>query len=767
MIVGDYEAGVFADFYLRVLRMAYTECMDAIFPVGTSSIHPGPLARFLPPVDDGVIARILARIPEGETPLLDPFGVSPRVALETAASGRALIVAANNPVTRFVIKRTLMPFEKTTLQSALAHIAAIPKDDTRLELFILDLYRSECNRCGESVIVDYFVWDRELGGPSDKVYGCDSCGHTGETPTSEDDWIRSADYSRHGLQYALALEQVASPDDPDRTHAEAALSVYPGRAIFGLITLVNKLNQTNNAEPLASAADALLLSAFDEANALWGHPEGRARPKQLIASQKYREHNVWLALERGVEAWTMPDHDIDVMAWPASEDLAPGCVAIYPGPIREFVQTLPSLSVNTILTIPPRPNQAFWTLSALWSAWLWGREEAGSIKVALRRRRYDWSWHASALKTALVSLEPALAEGASTFAYVPEAEPGFMASVLSGFDGAGHRLHEIAYRSAERQAYFTWMMDASVPDEAPDVVRSTFESASKITLESRGEPATYATLHVAGWSKLALARALAPRLESSLRHPLTHIDEIFEDVLSDRDMFQHLGRGIEPESGQYWLVDTGETDPPLSDQVEILVLQFLRENEGIAADELEALICRELRGVLTPDGRYIRVCLQSYAEPDANLGVWRLRSEDKSDARIKDRDEIINSLRDLGAHLGYGVIGNEDIGWLDKEGAEKYRFHVMETASLGKLFTEVDDGGVLTTYVVPGGRALLVADRARRDIRIRDLIQDSSRVIKFRHVRRLEAETTLTRENFAERLLIDPPEQQDPQMPLL
>ncbi len=741
--------------------------MDAIFPVGKSSEHPGPLARFLPPVDDGVVARILTRIPGGQIPLLDPFGVSPCVALEAAVSGRSLIVAANNPVTRFVIERTLQPFEIKTLQSALAAIAAIPKDGTRLELFILDLYRSECNRCGQTVIVDYFVWDRELGGPSDKVYVCEGCGHEGETPTSEEDWARSADYSRHGLQYALALEQVAPPDDPDRTHAEAALSVYPGRAIFILITLLNKLKQTNIEEPLASAAEALLLSAFDESNALWGHPEGRARPKQLIASQKYREHNIWRALERSVETWAMPDYDVGVMPWPTSEDLNPGCVAIYPGPIREFVQTLPSLSASTILTIPPRPNQAFWTLSALWSAWLWGREEAGSIKVALRRRRYDWSWHGSALKTALVSLGPALAEGAKTFAYIPEAEPGFIASVLSGFDGAGHRLHEVAYRSAERQAYFTWMMDASVPDEASDIVRSTFVSNSRITLEARGEPTSYGTLHAAGWSKLASERALAPRLESSLRHPLSHIDEIFEEVLSDREIFQHLGRGMEPESGQYWLAATEKTGAPLSDQVEISVLKFLRENEVIAADELEALIYRELRGVLTPDGRYVRVCLQSYAELDTNLGVWRLRSEDKLGARIRDRDEILSSLRDLGAHLGYRVMGNEDIKWLDAGSTERYRFHVMETASLGKLFTEAREGDVLTTYVVPGGRALLVAERARRDIRIRDLIQGSPRVIKFRHIRRLAAETTLTRENFAERLLIDPPEQQDPQMPLL
>ena len=65
----------------------------------------------MPPLEEGVIEQVLAddRLPAGL--ILDPFGASPRLVLEAAQSGRTVLVAANNPVTRFVLQHTLQPFE--------------------------------------------------------------------------------------------------------------------------------------------------------------------------------------------------------------------------------------------------------------------------------------------------------------------------------------------------------------------------------------------------------------------------------------------------------------------------------------------------------------------------------------------------------------------------------------------------------------------------------------------------------------------------------
>jgi hypothetical protein len=339
--------------------------MDLCYPTGYIPHWSGPLARFLPPLEHGSVSRTLESFGDPGDFVLDPFGVSPRLVLEAAQSGRAVLVTANNPVIRFVLLHTVAPFSRAELQTALARLAAAPKDGSRMEPFILDLYRTECVRCGAPVTAEFFIWDREAEGPSHKVYTCERCNHAGEAPVTEADWQRAQAHTQRGLQHALALEQVAPPGDPDRHHAEVALSVYPGRALYALITLVNKLEQLTLEARLQEAAQALLLSAFDASNALWSSPEGRARPRQLSASQRYREANVWRSLERAVDIWAMDDTGIPIDTWSQDEPPSAGAVAIFPGPLREVASSLPDRAVNLVFAVLPRPNQAFWTLSSL------------------------------------------------------------------------------------------------------------------------------------------------------------------------------------------------------------------------------------------------------------------------------------------------------------------------------------------------------------------------------------------------------------------
>ena len=339
--------------------------MDIPFLPGYPPIQSGPLARFLPPLEEGSISRALETYDESGELILDPFGASPRLVVEAAQAGRAVLVAANNPITRFVLQNTIQPFTLAELQTALARLAAAPKDGSRLEPFVLDLYRTECARCGASVIAESFIWERDSGVPTHKIYVCDRCNHAGEGATTEADWERAREHSRRGLQHALALEQVAPPGDPDRRHAEKALSVYPGRTLYALITLLNKLEQLTLPERLKAAGQALLLSASDSVNALWGYPEGRSRPRQLSASPRYREDNVWWALERAVATWAMEDTGVELVEWRENEPPQPGSVAVFPGPVRELIPTLRDREARFLLTVLPRPNQAFWTLSAL------------------------------------------------------------------------------------------------------------------------------------------------------------------------------------------------------------------------------------------------------------------------------------------------------------------------------------------------------------------------------------------------------------------
>ena len=739
--------------------------MDVPLPVGYVHSQPLPLGRFLPPVDEGVITQVLKRYVPREGLVFDPFGASPLVALEAARAGYPVIVAANNPINRFVLRKTLQSFSQGMLQAALAQLAAIPKNDSRMEMELLDLYRSECNRCSQKVNVEYFVWDKELGGPTHKVYTCENCAFTGEAAATEDDWNRAADYSRKGLQHAIALEQVAPSGDPDRRHVEAALGVYPGRAIYALVTLLNKVNQGSYEESVQHAIQALLLSAFDAGNSMWSYPEGRPRPRQLIASARFKENNLWRALEKAIDVWASGSAEIEIVDWQGGGAPAPGQVAIAAYPAREVSEAFDKGQIAALVTVPPRPNQAYWSLSALWTAWLWGSEAASSIKVALRRRRYDWTWHAGALRTVLSGIVASLDKETPSVVYIPEAEPGFLEAAFTGFDAAGFELKGRAFRAGEEQAFLHWTFPGREPptwDE--DRGRALLGQAVRETVASFGEPVPFAIAHAGAWSRLARERMIASAIASEHRQPLQLFGDWLEAELSNRSRWLHLTRGVEIESGSYWFAQPSGTDDPVFDRVERMVLGLLRTVDAISEVELDVRVCETLPGLATPDRRLIMACLQSYGQRKGD-GLWRLRPEDYADARMADCVEVFHLLRQLGESLGYSVPTDEPLQWVSPGGAVAYTFQVSEMASWGWEHMTFDER--ILTMVIPGGRAALVAEKARRDPRVREWMQTTGRVIKFRHVRRLLTESGLTISNLAERIAIDPPEHQDPQMPLL
>ena len=747
--------------------------MEIPYLPGKAVVGPSPLARFLPPLEEGTAALAIERFGMGGQLVLDPFGASPRLALEAAQQGCSVLVAVNNPITRYVLRHTLQPFALDELQSALSRLAASGKNGGRLEPFLLDLYQTLCSHCGRQVSVEYFVWDREENVPVLKFYVCPHCNHTIEEPTDAEDRRRSLEHGAKGLQHASALEQLAPRGSPDRVHAEAAVSVYPGRAIYAIMTLLNKLQQNELGERM-EAARGLLLLMLDQTNALWGYPEGRVRPLQLTASPRYLESNAWRALEQAIGQWSGSESRVELIEWAGEASLRPGGVTLFEGPVRELSKGLPAGRVERILTVIPRPNQAYWTLSALWAAWLWGREAADPVRAALRRRRYDWAWHADALHTTLRAMRPALSDKVQVVGLVPDAEPGFLAAALAGFDGAGFRLTGRALRPAEGQAILTWEWEGGLGQlAAPAQLSQIMKRAAQHALAERGEPSSYELPHEAAWSELAARRMLARAQGSESRTPLGTIGEDFDQVLADRSVFEHLGKGAEPETGRYWLSDPAEVSLPLADRVEGLALGILREQDRISDMELDRRLCEALPGLLTPDRRLVMAVLRSYAIPEGGGGNWSLRTEDRGEARRADRAEILTLLAGLGNRLGFEVEGSDPIRWADRTNEQQFSFWVDETARLGTAMRrqleqgESGRGSGLEVVVIPGGRAALVAEKSRRDPLLQSWLESAPRVIKFRHVRRLAEDTTLERQNLLDRLVLDPPGHEDPQLPLL
>src|SRR5512142_1193967 len=115
---------------------------------GMLPAEPGPLARFTPPLEDGVVS---AWLPLHAPPfdaaqgrpgswVLDPFGFSSRLVLEAARAGYRVLVTVNNPITRFLLEMSANPPSETDFKAALAELAAAKKGEERLEQHIRSLY---------------------------------------------------------------------------------------------------------------------------------------------------------------------------------------------------------------------------------------------------------------------------------------------------------------------------------------------------------------------------------------------------------------------------------------------------------------------------------------------------------------------------------------------------------------------------------------------------------------------------------------------------
>ena len=574
--------------------------------------------------------------------MLDPFGAAPRLAVEAAWAGYRVLVAANNPISRSLIEWCANPPAEDDLQAALAELAATHRGDERIEPHIKSLYTSECSQCGQPVLVEYFVWERQAAAPFAKVYHCLKCGESGEHPASPADAARAAQFSASGLHRARALERVAALNDPDRAHAEEALSVYLPRAVYALFTLINKLDGLSLSAARRGCLQALLLYACDQASSLWAYPTERERPRLLATPHRFRENNIWLALEQGIHLWSSEQTRVPLVFWP---DLPPveGGICLFEGRLKDLPATDVSEKIGKVaagLAALPRPNQAFWTLSALWAGWLWGREAVGPFKNVLRRRRYDWAWHTAALFSAMGSLDTILAEGAPFWGLVGEAEPGFLSAALTAAAEAGFDLEGICVQDETSQAQITWKRSAGRPLETTPAGRAHPCAAQGAIqyLQERGEPADFLLTQGAALAALAQEGKIlvAPKIEEAPHagetrreapaepgpaHHFNNLQSVLKDVFTYRGGFRRFeGSDQALDVGYWWLRDASKAGPPLSDRVEVALVRYLQQHPGCTLAEMEGVLCEAFPGLFTPDQELIQVCLESYGEQQPSEG---------------------------------------------------------------------------------------------------------------------------------------------------
>jgi hypothetical protein len=762
---------------------------------GMRPVEPGPLARFTPPLEDGVISAWLpAHVPSGSW-VLDPFGFSPRLSLEAARLGYRVLVTINNPITRFMLEMSADPPSETDFNAALADLSASKKGEERLGAHLQSLYLTPCEKCGNEIYADAFLWRKGEDAPYARIYTCPLCEDSGEREANPLDRERAKKIAAtDALHRSRAFERVAALEDEDRVYAEEAIEHYLPRPLYYLTTVINRIDSLNLTPERRRALNALLLVACDAGNTLWDHPTQRRRPKQLNIPNQFREYNLWTQLERGLSRWTETSSSVVMEPWP-NQIPESGGICIFEGRLKDFAEEVKrDIPIKTVFGSLPRPNQAFWTLSALWAGWLWGQEAVEPYKPALRRRRYDWAWNATALNAAFSYLLEMVETRTPFFALLSEPEPSSLTSALTAANAAGLELTSMALRTEHDPIQILWTC-AGESKQFKTIHVGEVRKAIRAHLVERGEPASFLHVHAAGLIALTKSHALKQK-EQEFDEALRGTHSLIQAALEEDPHFVHYSTGESVDTGLWGLSAhlhspapparagvtqvqasaapshlPGRTVPgkndgfaqrdSLSDSVEIAVVTFLQKHPNSIFLEIEQDLYPRFPGLLTPSQGMIYAVLTSYANREN--GAWKLRAEDLASARREELNAVARLVETIGTRLGYSTRKHDKNYLWEQNGALERTFYILASALLGRALAETPYPPEQTIVVIPGGRAALTAYKTQRDPLLAAHIK-AVQVVKYRLLRTLVELPVLTRETFEEQIAGDPLEKSKSQM---
>jgi hypothetical protein len=746
----------------------------------------GLLSRFLPPIPNDLVSPWLAnRIPAGSL-IFDPFGASPNLVLQVARAGYKVLTCVNNPIARFLVSLDANPPSKDDYQSALSELARCRVGNERLEIHLSNLYQTQCHQCGNPVVAEAFIWEWDASSPQSKIYDCIHCGDSGEHPVVQSDIELSGNFPATSMHRMRIIERISPTEEKIRKNLADALSVYQPRALYGLVTLVNRLESlllSSHHEPNAQIRQncliALVLFALDQGNNLWSHPSGRPRPKQLSSSPLFREKNLWSVLETAASLLPGNFESVDFSVYPELTQENTG-ICVYEGPLRNLCEEIDSHSlvelsdINAVITTIPRHNQAFWTLSALWAGWIWGRETLGEYKAVLLRRRYDWSWHCTALNNAFNSIEKILTQHTQMLGLIPEAESGFIQSTIVAADRTNFALKGISLRADKHfaQAHWEYPQQSGKQISAPVIleeqIQNNIVSEEFNYLDLRGEPAPYIILHANALFNIAKNDGISNERKVIAGDEYSRIQHMIEKSLSYNHGFIRQGGSEKSfENAVIWHQDINAPASMISDKIESKIRQLIIDQPGIKFYRLDELICESFPGLLTPDSGLIEMCVNSYSNKE-NLGRngIQLRDQDKLSKRNLEIVSNCLALHDLGAKLGFETSEDNPVIWRNAVDV-LYAFFVISSAEIGRIVFKNLYPTSKSIIVIPGARSNLLLYKIRKNFFLDQIIDKGWRFLKYRHLRHLLDSPTLNRENLDNELSLDPLTESPAQLRLL
>ncbi|MFN2304770.1 MAG: hypothetical protein ACK2TV_13655, partial [Anaerolineales bacterium] len=515
---------------------------------------------------------------------------------------------------------------------------------------------------------------------------------------------------------------------------------------------------------------ALILSAADAGNTLWAYPTPRNRPRQLVVPTVYQERNLWKVMQDTVRSWQVLANPIPHADWQDSSSSTPG-IYRFQGRMKALELIPNGEHFSAVIMTIPRPNQAFWTLSALWTGWIWGKEAASPIRKVLSRQRYDWNWHTNALMGIFEELNTSAFANTKLWGLVAENEPMFLLSTLLAAGAAGLRLQTYAQSIDDELAQCAWESKSdSIIMTKPDLNNQAAREVINFYLHEKGEPASYEQVHAAAVTGLAQKDKLVVQtFEDNRNQFASETQKWIEIPFQDQDFLERVSGGaVSLESGQWWLSKDQNTKPALIDRLEKCIFEYLLKVQITTAQEVKQMAFQAFPGLLTPTDSELLNCLESYAElVDKAEHRWQLRETEIPFHRQQDLQDVENSLKHIAHRLNYHASGSKPMVWHDpKEPTVKYCFYILISAEISETLRYPELLSQINFLVLPGSRSNLLAFKKQRNPVFGSLVDERFQVVKFRLIRDLEANPLLNRELFIEQIRVDPPEYRTSQLAL-
>ena len=776
-----------------------------------------PLQRYLDALPLDVLSLYLNCYTNPGDVVIDPTAQRPTLPFAAARLGRKAIACNFNPINTLLVQGLLTLPAPEEIDGATMRLADSLKRGVPLRDHINGLYATTCGRCSRTVVAERFLWDGEENRPIEKQYRCPHCAHEGQFPADDADLQILDGIESQGVHFWYLMERLSQPHEAERSLAKELLQLYTPRNLYALTDLSMKIEALFAGSLLHTALELILLSCLDTCSKLADAPCPRATALRLQPPSRFVERNVWQAFE---EAYRL----LRSLAPAAQVTLSSGIERLVVGkgaqalvlnePLRRVTAMLPPASVSLVIGAPQAYYRPFWTLSYLWSGWLWGRHRASLLKPLLSRKIMGWSWYRRTMVAALRTLHrPLRPQGRMVF-LLEGADLTHVANLILAAVGAAFRLDRILYQPQDTSlprhpmqgvsgAYrLTFSRDDRPPPEpggpsseslaAP--LRQAAGGAIVELLRERGQALHLSWLHSVVYERWArdglLGQALLLEEEISAADFLhEQLEAALEEGLEAGALALLPEDHDDPEGPQvWWLAGKGYPALPLGDRLEESVCQVLSSEPDLEPDQFEDRIYSQFPGPFTPGPGLVEKCVESYGARTPSSPTWRLRPEDAPTSVDREHEEALEILSSLGRRLGYQVLTREDRGpglhshgaglrrgmdvaWQDAE-VPCHVFAVKHTTRFGDILSGSPGGQdeVQRYIVIPRRRLDLLRFRMETELLLRMALTDGRwQFIKLDHLIEFSEREDLRRQDLSLFVglepLIERPEAQLPLFP--